>query len=95
MLDLLHSPIHEERVLALLIRNLQFQNGTEAERKTIHRIYLKNHAWINNWDLVDCSAPLLIGEYLLDQDEKLLDKLAVIQEFMGEAHRHGCDLRLY
>jgi 3-methyladenine DNA glycosylase AlkD len=76
VLELLHSEIHEERVLALLILNLQFQRGTEVERKTIHRLFLNNLEWVNNWDLVDCSAPLLIGEYLLQSESKLLDRLA-------------------
>jgi 3-methyladenine DNA glycosylase AlkD len=76
LLEFLHSEIHEERVLALLILNEQFQGGTEAERKRIHRLFLKNIRWINNWDLVDCSAPLLVGEYLLDKESTILDELA-------------------
>ena len=75
-LELLRSPVHEERVLALLILNLQFQKAEETVRRKIHRIYLKNHRWINNWDLVDCSAPILIGEYLIGKDTSLLDRLA-------------------
>jgi 3-methyladenine DNA glycosylase AlkD len=74
-LELLHSPIHEERLLALLILNLQFEKGTEPRRKEIHRLYVNNIKWINNWDLVDSSAPLLIGTYLLDKDPKILEKL--------------------
>ena len=76
ILELLHSPIHEERLLALLILNLQFQRGTERQRTEIHRLYLTNMEWINNWDLVDSSAPLLIGSYLLDKDPKILHRLA-------------------
>ncbi|MCI0415526.1 DNA alkylation repair protein [bacterium] len=76
ILELLHSPIHEERVLALLILNLQFKSGAEPKRKEIHRLYLNNMKSINSWDLVDCSAPLLIGGYLLKKDTKILDKLA-------------------
>ena len=75
-LELLHSPIHEERLLALLILNLQFQSGTELQRKEIHKLYLSNMKWINNWDLVDSSAPLIIGSYLLEKDPKILDQLA-------------------
>ncbi len=76
ILELLHSPIHEERLLALLILNLQFQTGTESRRKEIHRLYLSNMKWINSWDLVDSSAPLLIGSYLLEKETKILEKLA-------------------
>jgi 3-methyladenine DNA glycosylase AlkD len=77
VLRLLHSPIHEERVLALLILNSQFQRGSESQQRQIHHIYLKNMKWINNWDLVDCSAPLLIGEHLIDKETTLLDQLAL------------------
>jgi 3-methyladenine DNA glycosylase AlkD len=76
VLELLHSPTHEERSLALLIWNHQFARGTDAERKTIHRLYLKNTKWINNWDLVDCSAEFVIGRYLLDHDPAILNRLA-------------------
>ena len=80
ILELLHSPIHEERLLALLILNLQYQSGMEPLRKEIHRLYLNNMKWINNWDLVDSSAPLLIGSYLYDKDTKILDKLAASKD---------------
>jgi 3-methyladenine DNA glycosylase AlkD len=76
VLELLHSPIHEERALALLILNLQFRPASEQERTAIHRLYLKNTAWINNWDLVDSSAEIIVGEYLLDKDVDLLHRLA-------------------
>jgi 3-methyladenine DNA glycosylase AlkD len=76
ILKLLHSSLHEERVLALLIWNHQFQKGSPADRQKIHRLYLKNSAWINNWDLVDCSAEIVIGKYLLDKNTRILEKLA-------------------
>ena len=75
-LQLLQSKYHEERVLALMILNLQFIRGTSAEKQSIHRLYLKNIRWINNWDLVDCSAPVLVGQYVKNNESTLLRKLA-------------------
>ena len=57
----LRSPIHEERLLALLILVDAFQRGDESRRVAIYKLYLKNLAGVNNWDLVDTSAPLIIG----------------------------------
>jgi 3-methyladenine DNA glycosylase AlkD len=76
ILELLHSPLHEVRILALLIWNHQFLRGTPGDQRKIHNLYLKNSAWINNWDLVDCSAEIVVGGYLLDQDTAILNKLA-------------------
>ena len=77
ILKLLHSPWHEERVLALLIWNHQFLKGTPSTRQKIHRLYLKNSACINNWDLVDCSAEIVVGKHLLDKETGILQKLAM------------------
>jgi 3-methyladenine DNA glycosylase AlkD len=63
-LKLLHSPVHEERLLALLLLVHQFERGDDALRKKIYTLYLKNTRFINNWDLVDLSAPKIVGPYL-------------------------------
>lgn len=76
MAQLLQSPWHEERLLALLLLVQAFQRGAETERRRIYRLYLKNTSRINNWDLVDTSAEHIVGGYLLDQDRKPLYKLA-------------------
>jgi 3-methyladenine DNA glycosylase AlkD len=73
---LLHSPIHEERLLALLILVLAAGRNDAAQRKTIYDFYLANTKQINNWDLVDSSAPTLVGAYLFDKSRKPLLKLA-------------------
>lgn len=75
-LKLLRSPIHEERLLALLIWVRQFTKGDEATRKKIYDLYLKNRKYVNNWDLVDTSAPHICGAYLNDKDRSVLRKLA-------------------
>lgn len=61
---LLHSPIHEERMLALLIWLAQFKRGDGGLRREIYRSYLANTGFINNWDLVDLSAPHIVGGFL-------------------------------
>lgn len=73
---LLHSPWHEERLLALFIMVLQFNKGMEEPRRAIYQLYLANTASINNWDLVDCSAPHIVGGWLAARSRKPLYKLA-------------------
>ena len=74
--NLLHSKIHEERLLALLILVSKFQVGKEQERGKIYNIYLKNTKYVNNWDLVDLSADKIAGEYLRGKSKNILYKLA-------------------
>lgn len=75
--QLLQSPVHEERLIALFILVLQFTSRKEEERKTIYNFYLKNTHFVNNWDLVDSSADKIVGEYLMDKkDRSVLDTLA-------------------
>jgi len=61
---LLTSKIHEERGVALMILGRQFTKGDLRAKTRIHKFYLQNLAGINNWDLVDTSAPTIVGEYL-------------------------------
>ncbi len=76
LLELLHSAIHEERLLALMIMVRQFERGDAAGRARLYRVYLANTDRINNWDLVDASAPQVVGGYLLDKSRKPLYRLA-------------------
>ncbi|NUQ62177.1 MAG: DNA alkylation repair protein [Pirellulales bacterium] len=73
---LLHSEIHEERLLALVILVAQFEKGDAAVRKQLYGLYLANTRHINNWDLVDLSAPRIVGGYLENRSRKPLDRLA-------------------
>ena len=75
VLKLLRSPWHEERLLALLILVRRFQRD-EAARAHLMRLYLANTRWVNNWDLVDSSAPQLLGAWLLGRDRSPLRRLA-------------------
>ena len=73
---LLHSNVHEERLTALMIWVIQFQKGTEATRKEIYERYLQNTKWVNNWDLVDSSCRDIVGAYIFDKDQTILDTLS-------------------
>ncbi len=58
---LICSKIHEERLIALLILVERFRQGDPASQKQIVKLYLANTTCINNWDLVDLSAPRILG----------------------------------
>ena len=74
--QLLESPIHEERLLALLILVCAFSKGDEPTQEKIYHIYLNNTQYINNWDLVDASAEHIVGAFLNDKSKKSLYDLA-------------------
>ena len=75
------SPLHEIRFVALAILVIQFRAAKDqVVRKRLYETYIsmvKGGEIVNNWDLVDASAPYL-GEYLIDQPDrvKILMKLA-------------------
>jgi 3-methyladenine DNA glycosylase AlkD len=73
---LLHSPIHEERLLALLVLVLSVGKCDDAHREAAYAFYLSNTRHVNNWDLVDTSAPAIVGGYLRDKPRKPLIRLA-------------------
>jgi 3-methyladenine DNA glycosylase AlkD len=65
---LLASPVHEERMLALLILLQAYEKGDGDTREHIYALYLASTAHINNWDLVDVSAPAVVGGHLWERD---------------------------
>jgi 3-methyladenine DNA glycosylase AlkD len=77
----LASPVHEHRlaILALLAdraaRAQKPRTADPAELAAIYKLYLRNTAFINNWDLVDGSAPQIVGGYLLDKPRDVLYEL--------------------
>jgi 3-methyladenine DNA glycosylase AlkD len=73
---LLRSAIHEERLVALLILGRRFETADDELRERTFRTYLANTASVNNWDLVDTSAPVIVGAYLLDRRREPLRHLA-------------------
>jgi len=73
---LMESPIHEERLLALLIFVIKYSEGNDLVKRRVYELYLKNTRHINNWDLVDLSAEKIVGDYLMDKSKKPLCNLA-------------------
>ncbi|MDP2830067.1 MAG: DNA alkylation repair protein [Sulfuricellaceae bacterium] len=76
-LTLLASSFHEERLLALLLLMQRFTGGDEDPRQAVYQAYLDNTACINNWDLVDISAPHIVGAYLQDKERSKLQALVL------------------
>lgn len=72
---LLDSKFHEDRLVWLFILVYQYQKKW-ADKQKIIDFYLKNLKAVNNWDLVDATAPALLGDFLLDSSHELLFKLA-------------------
>jgi 3-methyladenine DNA glycosylase AlkD len=75
-LEMLRSSWHEERLLALLFLVRKYARGDTSQRAKLHRAYLCNTRYINNWDLVDASAHYLVGAHLDAGDLGLLERLA-------------------
>ena len=75
-LRLLRSAVHEERLLAVLLLVDAFERGSEDDRRRIYALYLANTARINNWDLVDASAPQIVGTWLSSRSKAPLTRLA-------------------
>jgi len=74
--ELLHSPVHEERLLALLWMVQRFHGADVKAQKQLYQHYLDSTAWINNWDLVDCSAEHIVGGWLFGRSRRPLYRLA-------------------
>lgn len=74
--ELLHEPWHEARLLAVILMANAYASGNPTQREKIFRLYLANADRVNNWDLVDSSAPQIVGAHLATRRRTLLDKLA-------------------
>jgi 3-methyladenine DNA glycosylase AlkD len=74
--ELLHSKIHEERLAALAILVAHAAKADAGGRKAIYDLYLANTRFVNNWDLVDLSAPQIVGGHLERKSRKPLYRLA-------------------
>jgi 3-methyladenine DNA glycosylase AlkD len=76
LVKLLKSPIHEERLLSLILMVNQFKKGDKQLRIELFNTYTKNRAFVNNWDLVDLSSPILLGDFCLENnDHEFMDEL--------------------
>ena len=72
----LKSKYHEERLCALLILVEKYSRTSEDEKERIVKFYLANTKYINNWDLVDLTAPKILGKHLLNRNRNILTKLS-------------------
>lgn len=75
-LALLRSAYHEERLAALLLLADRYERGNAAQKKEVFDLYLRNTAFINSWDLVDLTAPRIVGGQLFGKSRRLLKRLA-------------------
>jgi len=75
--DLLNSKYHEFRFTGIVILTMQYEKGSDKEKKIIFDFYIKNMNSVNNWDLVDVSAHKIVGDYLFNTpNDKFLINLA-------------------
>jgi len=61
--ELLQNEIHEARLAALFMLVEKYKRAPAAQKDKLARLYIRNAKYINNWDLVDLSAPHITGEY--------------------------------
>ncbi len=73
---LMTNKIHEFRLTGLIMLTYKFKKADEKEKKAVFELYLKNTKNVNNWDLVDLTAPNIVGEFLLNKDRKIIYRLA-------------------
>jgi 3-methyladenine DNA glycosylase AlkD len=73
---LLRSPWHETRLLAVIMLAEAYRRGDATARDRIYRLYLRRTDRINNWDLVDVTAPRVVGEHLVTRPRGVLGRLA-------------------
>lgn len=76
MQQLLNSPWHEERLCALLLLMQFYERAGDSDRQAVYELYLANTKQINNWDLVDVSAPHIVGVHLQNRPRNVLYELA-------------------
>jgi 3-methyladenine DNA glycosylase AlkD len=78
---LLEHELHEARLTGLLILDLQYAKGDEAAKKAVTQCYLSHVHRVNNWDLVDSSAPYILGqECIRRNDASILDEFAATDD---------------
>ncbi len=78
--EILHSEVHEHRLMAIFILVYKFQKANSQERGSIYNYYLQNTKYINNWDIIDSSAGYIVGEYLYEQknDDNTINVLTML-----------------
>ena len=83
-IELLHNELHEARLTALLILVDRFEHSTGSdERHRVVQRYLEELEQVKNWDLVDLSAPKILGSWLVEQPRR---ELAILRELVDSGH---------
>lgn len=77
--EMLYHEIHEFRLAALIALSHRYEKSNDTTaRLDIVRFYLQHCHQCNNWDLVDLSAPAILGSHLLHHDDhSVLDTLSL------------------
>lgn len=73
---LITSPWHEVRFLALIVLVEQFKNADDGQQEKIYKVYMRHRSGVNNWDLVDTSAPSIAGGYFRTRPRQALHELS-------------------
>jgi 3-methyladenine DNA glycosylase AlkD len=81
---LIKSPYNEERLMALFILVEQYKQGDELVKDHIYQFYLSQLSQVNNWNLVDASAPFIVGAHLHQKNKEQLLTLAQSQSLWGK-----------
>lgn len=75
--SLIKHEVHEVRLTTVMMLVLKYQHAETDEAKVeVVDLFLDSMAYINNWDLVDSSAHLILGDWLLEKDWSILKELA-------------------
>jgi 3-methyladenine DNA glycosylase AlkD len=74
---LICSPLNEERLLALIILTYQYKSSSLEIKEKLYKFYIQNLQHVNNWNLVDTSAHLIVGAHLWNKDRSYLTTLAI------------------
>ena len=88
--SLVSSPLHEERLLGFLILVRRFERGEGPSQRQIYRTYLRQTRFLNGWDLVDVSAPNIVGTWLLSSPGGPVDsgQIGRFNQPLGATDRH-------
>lgn len=76
---LMGSEMHEERLTGIFILVDRYRRGDDAAKQEAFDFYLRHLKYVNNWDIVDSSAPYIVGYHLRTRDRALLYRLAKSQ----------------
>ena len=75
--SLIKHEVHEVRLTTVMMLVLKYQHAETHEAKAeVVNLFMDSMAYINNWDLVDSCAHLILGDWLLDEDWSILKELA-------------------